>query len=193
MRIMDHKNKKRVVSTSERLEALEKEATNLSMAIRVNQALMKQLMEQLRPMQDDLTRFYGALNDTQYKLNAIVSTLNIDKNAMAREADKFKLEDWQSASDRDDTARGLEAASVVSSPDDIVIITSTTPDETEDRGIFRSKTALGEISNKDIVDGFLGKSVGHIVETSINGSRHVVELIGVRTAPKTATQQAEAQ
>lgn len=194
MRIMDHKNKKRVISTSERLEALEKEAANLSMAIRVNQALMKQLMEQIRPMQDDLTRFYGALNDTQYRLSAIVSTLSLDKNALAKEADKYKLVDWQEASDKDDAARSLETADTVSSSDDIVIITSTTPDESEDRGIFRSKTSLSEIANKDIAEGFLGKAVGHTLETVINGSRHVVELVGVRVTPKDhTTQQAEAQ
>jgi hypothetical protein len=194
MRIMDHKNKKRVTSTSERLEALEKEAANLSMAIRVNQALLKQFMDQLRPMQDDLTRFYGALNDTQYRLSAIVSTLNLDKNALAKEADKYKLVDWQEASDKDDAARSLESTDAVSSSDDIVIITSTTPDEAEDRGIFRSKTALSEIANKDIAEGLLGKSVGYTLETVINGSRHVVELVGVRIAPKEATTpQAEGQ
>ena len=194
MRIMDHKNKKRATSTSERLEALEKEAANLSMAIRVNQALMKQLMDQLRPMQDDLTRFYGALNDTQYRLSALVSTLNLDKNVLAKEADKYKLVDWQEASDKDDAARSLESADLVSSPDDIVIITSTTPDEVEDRGIFRSKTSLSEIANKDIAEGFLNKSVGHTLETLINGSRHVVELVGVRVVPKDhTTPQAEAQ
>jgi hypothetical protein len=194
MRIMDHKNKKRVTSTSERLEALEKEAANLSMAIRVNQALLKQFMDQLRPMQDDLTRFYGALNDTQYRLSAIVSTLNLDKNALAKEADKYKLVDWQEASDKDDAARSLESTDAVSSSDDIVIITSTTPDEAEDRGIFRSKTALSEIANKDIAEGLLGKSVGYTLETVINGSRHVVELVGVRVAPKEATTpQAEGQ
>ena len=191
MKLMN--NKKRVVSTSERLEALEKEAANLSMAIRVNQSLLKQLMEQLRPMQDDLTRFYGALNDTQYKMSAIVSMLNVDKNTLAKEADKLKLVDWQAASDKDDLARGLEKVEIVSSPDDVVIITSTTPDETEDRGIFRSKTPLSDIANKDIAEGLLGKTVGHIIETNINGSRHVVELVGIRLAQKTATTQVEAQ
>jgi hypothetical protein len=184
MKLVDSKNKKRVASTSERIEALEKEAANLSMALKINQALIKQLLEQLRPMQEDLTRFYGALNDTQYKTSAIAALTNIDKSRLAQEADLFKLKDWQEASDKDDAARNLFSVDSVSSLEDIVVITSTTPDESEDRGIFRSKTPLSDIANQDIVNGLIGKAPGTTLETVINGSRHVVELLAVRSAPK---------
>lgn len=184
MKLVDPKNKKRVVSTSERIEALEREAANTSMALKINQALIKQLLEQLRPMQEDLTRFYGVLNDTQYRTSALVNLANVDKVLLAKETDSFKLKDWQEASDKDDASRSLLNSDVVASLEDIVIITSTTPDEEEDRGIFRSKTLLSDIANQDIVSGFLGKTVGTTIETTINGSRHVVELLGVRTISK---------
>lgn len=180
MKLVDSKNTKSKFNQANRIEALEKELTNVTMALRVNQALVKQLLEQIRPMQEDLTRFYGALNDNQYRLSALVDISNTDKKLLSEKTDEFKLKDWQEASDKDDESRGLETVQTVSSLEDIVIISSTTPDEEEDKGIFRSKTALKDISNNDITEGFLNKSVGATVETQINGSRHVVELIGVK-------------
>lgn len=178
-------NKKRSKPTVDRVAELERELANQTMAIRVSQALLKQLMEQLRPMQDDLTRFYGALNDLQYKTTALVnSTPGLDRAKLAADADLLKLTDWQQTSDKDDVARGLAPAQATSADTDVVIITSTTPDEAEDKGIFRSKTALRDIANRDIADGLLNKPVGTTVETTLNGCRHVVELVGVRVPVK---------
>lgn len=175
-------NKKRSKPIIERVADLEKEVSNLTMALRVSQALIKQFMDQIRPMQDDLTRFYSALNDIQYKTNAYLKlSPEGTKEAVILEADRLKLEDWTQSSNKDDESRGLVSADVVSADTDIVIITSTTPNEEEDRGIFRSKAALRDIANDDIVKGFLGKQVGEVVTTTINGSYHVVTLLGVRT------------
>ena len=180
-------NKKRSKPTVDRVAELEREVANQTMAIRVSQALLKQFMDQIRPMQDDLTRFYSALNDLQYKTSALISAVpGVDRHQLAAAADALKLQDWQTTSDRDDETRSLVSTDVVNSDTDVVIITSTTPDESEDRGIFRSKTALRDIANKDIVEGLLGKPIGTKLETTINESRHVIELIGVRVAaPKT--------
>lgn len=185
--------KKRSKPMIDRVALLEQEVANLSMAIRVSQALLKQFMDQIRPMQEDLTRFYNALNDVQYKTNAMIKlSTGASQDEIAAEADAAKLADWQKSSAKDDETRGLVPASTVSSHDDIVIITSTTPDEEEDRGIFRSKTALKDIANQDIVNGLINQPVGTKIETTINDSRHVVELLEVRVAaPKeepTATQ-----
>jgi hypothetical protein len=184
MKIADS-NKKRSKPAAARVTELEREVANLTMAVRVSQALLKQFMEQIRPMQEDLTRFYAALNDTQYKTNALLDSVpGASRAQIAALADKFKLADWQESSDKDDQARGLVPADIVFSDEDTVIITSTTPDEAEDKGIFRSKSLLKDIANQDIVAGFLNKPVGTTLETSINGSRHVVELLGVRITPK---------
>lgn len=184
MKMVDSQ-KKRSKPTVNRIAELEREVANLTMAVRVSQALLKQFMEQIRPMQEDLTRFYAALNDNQYKTSALLDSVpGVSREQIATLADKLKLADWQESSDKDDQARGLVPADTVSSDEDIVIIASTTPDEAEDKGIFRSKSLLKDIANQDIVSGLLNKSVGATVETTINGSRHVVELLGVRTAPK---------
>jgi hypothetical protein len=192
MKLVDGKNQKSKFNQVARIEALEKELTNVSMALRVNQALVKQLLEQLRPMQEDLTRFYGALNDNQYRLTAAVDLLSLDKKALSEKTDEFKLKDWQDASDKDDELRGLFTADLVESTEDIVVISSTTPDEEEDKGIFRSKTQLKDINNKEITEGFLNKSVGTTVETQINGSRHVVELLSIKRLPQDALKETQA-
>lgn len=181
MKIVDSQNK-RSKPTVNRVAELEREVANLTMAVRVSQALIKQLMDQLRPVQDDMTRFYSALNDTQYKTSALLASIpGVSKGQVASLADQLKLADWQTSSDKDDVARGLIAADVVSSPEDTVIITSTTPNEAEDKGIFRSKSLLKDIANQDIANGFLNKPIGTKLETTINGSLHVVELLAVRT------------
>jgi hypothetical protein len=186
-------NKKRSKPTVDRVAELERELANQTLAIRVSQALLKQLMEQLRPMQDDLTRFYGALNDLQYKTSALIDAVpDADRTQLAAAADALKLADWQTTSDKDDVARGLVPADVVTADTDVVIITSTTPDEIEDKGIFRSKIVLRDIANKDIVDGLLHKPIGTTLETQINGSRHIVELVGVRVATKSTETSSEA-
>lgn len=184
MKIVDSQ-KKRSKPTINRVAELEREVANLTMAVRVSQALLKQFMEQIRPMQEDLTRFYSALNDAQYKTSALLSSVpGVSREQIAALADQLKLADWQQSSDKDDQARGLVPVDAVSSEDDVVIIASTTPDEPEDKGIFRSKSPLKDIANQDIVNGFLNKAVGETVETTINGSRHVVELLGVRRLVK---------
>lgn len=184
MKMVDS-SKKRSKTATARVADLEREVANLTMAVRVSQALIKQLVEQIKPMQEDLTRFYSALNDVQYKTSALLSSVpGVSRQQIASVADQLKLIDWQQSSDKDDELRGLVPADSVTSDEDVVIIASTTPDEEEDRGIFRSKSPLKEISNEDIAKGFLNKSVGATVETNINGSRHVVELIGVRTTQK---------
>lgn len=181
MKIVDSQ-KKRSKLTTNRVAELERELSTLTMAVRISQALIKQLTEQLRPIQDDMTRFYSALNDTQYKTAALLASVpGVSKEQIASLADQLKLTDWQASSDRDDAVRGLVPADVASSPEDTVIITSTTPNESEDKGIFRSKSLLKDIANQDIANGFLNQPIGTKLETSINGSLHVVELLAVRT------------
>jgi len=180
MKIVDSA-KKRSKPTVNRIAELEREVSNLNMAVRVSQALLKQFMEQIRPMQDDLTRFYAILSDVQYKNIAIADLIpGFDKAELAKKADSLKLIDWEESSRKDDEANSLTHAYSVSSDDNIVIISSTTPDEPEDKGIFRSKTALKDIANQDIVTGLLGAEIGKIIETKINGSRHLVQLLVVR-------------
>lgn len=193
MKLVEPHNK-RSKPTVDRVAELEREVANQTMAIRISQALLKQFMDQLRPMQDDLTRFYSALNDLQYKTTALINSVpGVDRTKLAADADALKLADWQTSSDRDDETKGLIATDTVASDEDVVILTSTTPDEPEDKGIFRTKAPLKDISNQDICQGFLGKTIGATLETTINGSRHVVELLGVRVpAPKAETSDAPA-
>jgi len=174
---------KEVKDNKEGIEALKRQVENLNMAIKINQMLMKQVMENLVPMQGDLKSMTGMFNDFQYRFLATQKLLSVKPEEMAKIADALKLEDWERASLKDDQDQGFVAADTVESATDVVIITSKTPAETEDKGIFRSKTVLAETVNQTLIDGFLNKRVGEVAEVELNGVKHVVTLLGVRRKP----------
>jgi uncharacterized protein (UPF0254 family) len=163
----------------ERVMFLEKQVTNLEMALRVSQTLMQQMLQQFVPMRNDLQTNVGIVNDFQYRVLAIQKLLNIDPVLLSKESDTIKLVDWQASSDKADLQEGVVAADEVKDKTNIIIITSTTPGETEDKGIFRSRARLEEL-NPEFQAALLGKKVNETAELSLNGLRHVVTLLGVR-------------
>lgn len=168
----------------DRVEKLEKEIANLSMATRISQMLLKQVMEQLETLKKETNSNTGMLNDFQYRVLALQKTLNVNVDAIAAEADALKLVDWNSASDKDDATQNFIHSNKVESDADVVIITSTVPGS-DNGGIFRSKSVLADTRNKELIDALVGKSVGDKVEVTLNEEKHVVELLGVRQFPKT--------
>jgi hypothetical protein len=179
MKLVD-KSTKPTKKPIDRVENLEKTVEQLSMSVRVSQMLLKQVLEQLQKHSDGLRSTTGMINDFQYRVLAMQNTLNLDKVKLAAAADELKLADWQSASDRDDIAAGLQSLQKVESATDYVVLTSTTPGVAEDRGIFRSKIQLAESGNKDLIDALVGKSVGEQVTVKLNGDDHLITLLGVR-------------
>ena len=172
----------------ERVMFLEKQVTNLEMALRVSQTLMQQLLQQFVPMRNDLQTNVGIVNDFQYRVLAIQKLLNIDPTQLSKESDAIKLVDWQASSDKADAQDGVVATSEIKDKTDIIIITSTTPDETEDKGIFRSRARLEEL-NPEFQTTLLGKKVNETAELSLNGLRHVVTLLGVRVKKEESGEQ----
>ena len=167
------------MGVTERVMYLEKHVANLEMALRVSQTLMQQLLQQFVPMRNDLQSNVGIVNDFQYRVLALQEILKVDTQALAAISDSLKLKDWQASSDAADAREGMSATDTVADKTNTVIIASVTPDETEDKGIFRSRAKLEEL-NPEFQAALLGKTVGDTAELQLNGMRHVVSLLGVR-------------
>jgi hypothetical protein len=172
----------------ERVMFLERQVANLEMALKISQNVTQQLLQQFLPMRNELQSNVGIVNDFQYRVIAMQKLLNVDSKELTKASDELKLKDWQESSDSADAKDSMKSKEEVSSKTDTVIITSTTPDESEDKGIFRSRVRLEEL-NPDFQNGLLNKRVGDKVELTLNNTRHVVELLGVRYKEESSGEQ----
>lgn len=168
---------------NDRIERLEKEIANMSYALRISQVLLKQVLEQLTPMERDVKATTGMVNDFQYRLLALQGLSGIDVVALKAKADELKLVDYTTASDQNDIESGFTTADTVTSDQDVVLITSTVPGQ-DDAGIFRSKTVLADTGNPELITGLMNKPVGTVVSAKIGENVHSVTLLGVRVQPK---------
>jgi hypothetical protein len=149
------------------------------MALRVNQLLLKKVMDQLQPMQSELKNNTGILNDFQYRILGLQKCLPVNTEELTAVVDSLKLKDWQEASDKDDELNGLVSADMVSSKENVVILTSEIVGEEPGSGIFRSKIKLEE-AGQELTDVLLNKKPGESVEVKLNDKTHHVTLLGVR-------------
>jgi len=178
----------------DRVEKLEKEVANVTMATRITQMLLKQIMEQLETIKSDMRQNTSMINDYQYRFLGLQSATKANVAEVSRIADELKLVDWNQASERQDREGSYQDTDTITSDQDTVVLTSTTPDVTPDAGIFRSRTVLAETGNKDLVAALMGKKVGEKTEFVLNGTKHIIELLNVKVKQQQdSTQKAAAQ
>lgn len=163
---------------------LSAEVENTSMAVRLTQMMVQQLLENNKTMQADLSQAIGQLTELQYKVLALQDILNVDLNKMADVVNGRRLSDFNEAATRQDAKENLTDADTVAA-DSTVVITSTAKDDT---GIFRSRLKLAECGVQALIDGLQGKQVGAKVSVQLNGADHEVELLAIR-APTRSTQE----
>jgi hypothetical protein len=164
-------------SRKERLRELEVELKNLSMSSRINQMMTQQLMQNLKPMHEDLVRTTGLIQELQYKVLAAQKVAGLDIELLNAAANEMRLADFTDASDKEDARAGFTVGAVVDA-DSTVVLTSTT--EEKDRGIFRSRLKLSECGVPDLIQAFTGREVGAKAVVQLNGLEHVVELLAIR-------------
>lgn len=170
-------------SKKEKMRIQEQELKNLSMSSRLTQMMVKQLMDKLTGLDQDVSRMMGLLNDLQYRTLAMIELSPELKAQIDTKADELKLRDYNEASAKEDAVKGYVSADVVG-PDSIVVITSTAPD---DAGIFRSKFKLSEAGNPELQGALEGLKVGDKVEVKLNGLMHNIEVLAIREEPSPAT------
>lgn len=144
------------------------------------QMMFQQIMQNQQRMDADITNTINILNDLQYRTLATLEVLNVDKVELEKAADKLKLVDFTTASDAEDVKLKLLTVTDEVKLADWVIFKSTTPDEEDDRGIFRSKVKLGTSGRKEVEDQMLGLKVGDTFDTDLDGTKHVIELLSIR-------------
>lgn len=168
-------------STKQSIKELETIVQNMQMALQMSQMMVKHLTNQLQAVQSDVTNVMGMSNDFQYRTLAMLELGNFDKDELNTLADKFKLDDFTKASDKEDAVKGYEVdTNETITEDSIVIITSSTPDLAEDQGIFRSKFSMNECQTPALREALLGAKLGDTVEVELNTVKHAITILGLR-------------
>ena len=177
-----------------RLDELETVLANTQAAFQMSQMMVKHLTNQLSALQADVGGLMGMSNDFQYRTLSMLELGNFDKKAINAKAEEFKLADFDKASDKEDTSKGyaVDLTGVINEQS-IVLISSSTPDTEEDKGIFRSKFSMTEVSTPELREKLIGAKVGDSVEVDIQGTRHVVNILGLRLVKKVEEEDTQEQ
>jgi hypothetical protein len=169
-------------SKKEVIRNMQTEMKNMQMAMRINQMMTQQIIQQFQNIGSDIDNVMRVSNDLQYRTLAMLELLGVDTDKLEEVADKLKLKDYNAASDKEDAAKGYTVGDVVGE-NSVVIITS----EAEgNAGIFRSKFKLSESGVPAMQQALLGKKVGDKVKVNLNNLDHEVELLAIREEPVVA-------
>jgi hypothetical protein len=166
---------------------LERRLSNIETATRFFQVLMQQLTNSVPAMGGDLKELGMQQRDIQYRLLALQEILSVDVDIINKKAEILQVKDFQEASDKEDVEKQYAIADVVSESS-VVIFTSTV--EGKKTGVLRSKLLVSEIAFPDMKEKLIGKKVGQLFSTEINGDVHHITVLGIRTPPTpVATEQ----
>lgn len=174
------KSQKQQKSKGDLIKEMSVMVENLQMALRMTQMMVQNQDRTIRAISSDLNQCMSMLNDIQYRTLSMLKAKSLDSNIIEPIAQQLKLEDYMSASDKDDQAKGLIISDVIDLQS-TVIFTTTTPDLQEDAGIFRSKIMVRECPHQGLKDALIGKKVGDKFDVEIDKNRHIVEIVDIRT------------
>jgi len=171
----------------QKIRELEIQLSNVEMATRISQMMLKQVLEQFQALRRDLDNSMGILNDFQYRTQAMLELGNFDIDKLNEIAESFKLKDYMAASDSEDRVKGyLNDDNGTIDANSIVIITSSTNGD-KDKGIFRSKFPMSECTTESLKEKLLGKKVGDKVVEEINGDNHEITILQLRRQQQEVT------
>jgi|GEM_PF-3923191 len=170
-------------SKKEKLRALETELQNATMANRISQLMIKQMLQNSQAMQEDLSKALNLITDLQYRTLALQKVTNVDMTQLASVADELRLKDFNEASAKENAEKNYAVGTTVND-ESVVVITSTT--DVADQGIFRSKLKLADCGVPDLIKAFNGREVGAKAVVKLNGIDHTVELLEVLQPPAVA-------
>lgn len=175
-------------SKKEAIRSMQTELKNLQMAMRINQMMSQQMIQQFTTAGQDIQNLMQVSNDLQYRTLAMLELLAVDTDKLDEVADRLKLKDYNAASDKEDAAKGYIVGNVVGE-NSIVILTSEAPNNA---GIFRSKFKLSESGVPELQKALLGQVPGFKAKLTLNNVEHEVELLAVREEPVVAEPAPEA-
>lgn len=167
------------------LQQLTTEVENTSMAVRVSQMLIKQLLTNGQSMQSDLNQMVSQITELQYKFLAVQKALNLDSSKLEELANEERLKDFEEAASKADIQDQLEVAETADA-DSVVTITSTTIGP-QDKGIFRSRIKLSETGVPELINELTGKRIGDKVTVKLNDIEHNIELLDIKKSKVSTT------
>lgn len=170
-------------SRGERFKALEQQVKNLETSVRIMQMMQQQMGQSLMPLQQDMASFAAQFQTIQYTILAFQELLGIDISKLNEIYQRLRLTDYMEASDKEDLEKNYKHKDMVDTDQDVVILTSTTPDEVKDKGIFRSKMVVAELG-PDLSVALVGKKIGDTVDYNIGDVRHVLKILAVKEVQK---------
>lgn len=176
------KGKGQSLSRGEKFAALEARVKNLEASIRIMQMMQQQMGQSLMPMQNDVAGMATQLQTASYTNLALQELLGVDTDKLDEVYQKLRLADYNEVSDKEDEANGYTPIDEVVSDQNIVILTSHTPDEPKDKGIFRTKMIVAELG-PDLSSIMMGKKVGDKFEHTLQEVKHVFELLAIKNVP----------
>lgn len=182
------KGKGQSLSRGEKFENLEAKVKNLEASIRIMQMMQQQMGQSLMPMQQDVAGMATQLQTSSYTNLAIQELLGVDSTKLDEVYQKLRLADYNEVSEKEDLENGYGTLEIVETEQNIVILTSHTPDEEKDKGIFRTKMVVAELG-PDLSALLIGKKVGDTFDHDLQGIKHVFELIAIRSVPAPVAEQ----
>jgi copper homeostasis protein CutC len=142
------------------------------------QGVVKQLISNQQYMVADINRAVNMSTDLQYQIAAITSLLGIDLTEIDKKVEEMKIKDFNNAVERENKQKNLVPVDLIDK-ESIVILTSTTPDEIHNAGIFRTRFKIGESGNEQLEEVLIGKKVGDSFEMNFNNTMHNFTILDV--------------
>lgn len=169
--------------SKQQLKELSTAVNNLQMGLKIAQMVSQQQMQNVGRLDADMQRVYGVTQNLDYRTRAVLELLDVDSEKLNEVADRLRLEDFNKQSAEEDEKLGfISDDEGVVTENSIVILTSTTNEE-NDAGIFRTKFHINDSPLPTIKEKLLGLKVNETFEDKVNGVDHTFTLLGIRLAP----------
>jgi hypothetical protein len=163
----------------ERFQETENGVSQLQMATRVTQMLLKQMGESVTSMSRDFNELTARQRDLQYKVLAMQDLSGLTEDSVTKHAESLQIKDFEETSAKEDLAVGATDVEVVSN-DSVIILTSKIPNG---GGILRTRLNVSEISYPQFKQDLLGKKVNDTFDADINGTVHSITVLGIKELP----------
>ena len=176
-------------SRGKRFEELEKTVKSLQASLRMMQLMQQQMANAIVPMQQDMSDAAVKMQTIHYTLIAMQDLLSMDTDALNKQYSVRRLADYEEMSQKDDNENGYTPKDQVESDEDIVILSSVTPDHTPDKGVFRSKMQVKELG-PDLVPCVINTKVGDTFEYVMKDVKHIFTIEAIRQVPEKTEESA---
>lgn len=175
-------NQNREPKGKEKIRQLQTELQNVSMAVRIMQVTMQQLLGSVQKNDMDVARSLEVANELQYRVLALLKLSGTDVAALDAAASEIKLNDYNEASDKEDSDKNYTVVNEALTENHVAIVTTKCLTAKE-KSIFRAKFRIMDLTDPKVRELLVGAVIGSKVVINLNGLDHELEILGVRRLP----------